>query len=125
MTLSVLNVILAIASSARKVGVWQSVGEITVPEQQSGLFKAAASSGIAFSGGGSRAFVASLGILSGLHRLGLIDNVDYLTGISGVCLLHLLFLFNLLLFITILDCSLLRVGLVGHNSLLVFSMECI
>jgi hypothetical protein len=39
--------------------------------------------GIGFSGGGSRAFTTAIGYLSGLDKLGLIDNVRYIGGISG------------------------------------------
>lgn len=38
---------------------------------------------IAFSGGGSRSFAASAGYLAGLTKLGLMDNVRYIGGISG------------------------------------------
>lgn len=38
---------------------------------------------IAFTGGGSRAYVASIGILAGLQQLDLLKNVRYVGGISG------------------------------------------
>lgn len=41
------------------------------------------SSGIAFSGGGARAFVSAMGQLAALRELGLLKNVRYISGISG------------------------------------------
>ena len=41
------------------------------------------SSAILFSGGGSRSFTASIGQLSALTELGLIDKIGYIAGISG------------------------------------------
>eukprot|EP00966_Prymnesium_polylepis_P025825 595345-Prymnesium_polylepis.1 len=41
------------------------------------------STGLAFSGGGSRAMVAGLSQLAALHQLGLLEHVTYITGISG------------------------------------------
>ncbi|GMH58048.1 hypothetical protein TrLO_g15928 [Triparma laevis f. longispina] len=40
-------------------------------------------SGIAYSGGGSRAYVCAVGYTSGLLKLGLLKNVKYVGGISG------------------------------------------
>ena len=42
-----------------------------------------APTGVAFSGGGSRAYVAALGQLQALSEAGLIDNVDHVAGVSG------------------------------------------
>lgn len=39
--------------------------------------------GVAFSGGGSRAYVAALGQLQAMRELGLLDGVDHLAGVSG------------------------------------------
>ncbi|KAK3281430.1 hypothetical protein CYMTET_10780 [Cymbomonas tetramitiformis] len=39
--------------------------------------------GLAFSGGGSRSFIASLGYLRGLVDLGLLNKARYITGVSG------------------------------------------
>jgi len=39
--------------------------------------------GIAFTGGGSRSYQASVGYLAALHELGLMDKVRYVSGISG------------------------------------------
>ena len=36
-----------------------------------------------FLGGGSRSYVASIGYLGALHELGLMEDVRYITGISG------------------------------------------
>ena len=41
------------------------------------------STAIAFSGGGARAFTNAIGILAGLHKLGLIRNIRYIGGVSG------------------------------------------
>jgi len=38
---------------------------------------------IAFSGGGSRSYAATMGYLAGLNELGLMENVRYISGISG------------------------------------------
>lgn len=39
--------------------------------------------GICFSGGGTRSCAATIGYLRGLRRLGLLSNIDYITGVSG------------------------------------------
>jgi hypothetical protein len=41
------------------------------------------STAISFSGGGSRSFVSAMGQLAALTQLGLIENIQYVTGISG------------------------------------------
>ena len=38
---------------------------------------------VAFSGGGTRSYLCSLGYLRGLHDLGLMQNVRYMSGVSG------------------------------------------
>ena len=44
---------------------------------------ARANTGIAFTGGGSRSYIAATGYLAALTELGLMDNVRYISGISG------------------------------------------
>ena len=39
--------------------------------------------GICFSGGGTRSCAASFGYLRGLRRLGILSSIDYITGVSG------------------------------------------
>jgi hypothetical protein len=61
---------------------WQSSGFLDqqdFPEQESIRFKTA----IGFSGGGTRAFAAAFGALSGLHILKLVENIQYIGGVSG------------------------------------------
>lgn len=53
------------------------------PEASLSVLQAKPNVGIAVSGGGARAFAASLGYLSALNQLGLLKNVKYLSGISG------------------------------------------
>jgi len=65
-----------------KVSAYQSGEEITLPEEKF-FDKSRRNTGISFSGGGGRAYIAALGYLAALHSLNLIQNVDYITGISG------------------------------------------
>ena len=51
------------------------------PERE--LLKDKPNTAIAFSGGGSRSFVASFGALAALTQLGLMEKVRYIAGISG------------------------------------------
>ena len=61
---------------------WQPVGDSpSYPEVP--LLRARSNSGIAFSGGGTRAYTAALGQLAALHQLGLLEELRYITGISG------------------------------------------
>ena len=65
--------------------VWQSLSafptQADFPEVE--LLKNKPNTAIGFTGGGSRAYVASIGILSGLNKLGLLNNIRYIGGISG------------------------------------------
>lgn len=73
------------AQSFLSARVWKSLSEYPdasdFPEQD--LLKHRPNTAIAFTGGGSRAYVASMGYLSGLKALGLLDKVRYIGGISG------------------------------------------
>lgn len=64
---------------------WQSLS--TYPDASDfpeiSLLKNKPNTAIAFTGGGSRAYVASIGILAGLYKLDLLKNVRYISGISG------------------------------------------
>ena len=53
------------------------------PEQSDPILLQKKNVGIAFSGGGTRTFLCSLGYLRGLHDLGLLKNVRYMSGVSG------------------------------------------
>jgi hypothetical protein len=53
------------------------------PELKVANVKSRPNTGIAFTGGGSRSFLASVGYLAGLNELGLIPNIRYISGISG------------------------------------------
>jgi hypothetical protein len=53
------------------------------PEESLPGVKSRPSAAIAFTGGGSRSYLASVGYLAGLHELGLIPGIRYMSGISG------------------------------------------
>jgi hypothetical protein len=76
----------AVASSASvlSANAWQSTGGIyNYPETAWPGFRKHKSTALVFSGGGSRSYICSLGILRALTDLGLMDSVQYITGISG------------------------------------------
>lgn len=64
---------------------WQSAKEYPEPSDfpEIPLLKDRPNTGIAFTGGGSRAYTAAMGYLAGLHKLDLLKNVRYVGGISG------------------------------------------
>lgn len=66
------------------VNSWQSTsnGAFTFPEESLPEVQAAASIGITFSGGGDRAYLASIGYLAAMHELGLLEDVKYMVGVS-------------------------------------------
>ena len=74
-------------ASALKINAWQSKNNYPVssdfPESTFSEVNSKPNTGIAFSGGGSRSFAASIGYLAGLNKLGLMGNVRYIAGISG------------------------------------------
>ena len=53
------------------------------PEQDDPMLQKKKNVGIAFSGGGTRSYLCSLGYLKGLHDLGLLKNARYISGVSG------------------------------------------
>ena len=53
------------------------------PEQDDPALRAKPPTAVAFSGGGTRSYLCSLGYLRGLHDLGLMQNVRYMSGVSG------------------------------------------
>ena len=67
------------------VRCWQSrPGAATAwPELSEPDIRARPNTGICFSGGGSRAYVAALGQLAALRELGLLEEVRYVAGVSG------------------------------------------
>ncbi|CAM9277883.1 unnamed protein product, partial [Ectocarpus fasciculatus] len=79
--------LLASTASAFDVKAWQSTRDsihtMTFPEDSYADISSKENIGISFSGGGDRAFTASIGYLAGIHELGLIDNVKYMVGVSG------------------------------------------
>ena len=77
---------------------WQSIlDNLTIPEHdylrriQDSIFKKKTKNGVekdfttalSFSGGGSRSYIASIGYLAALHELHLLDDIDYIVGVSG------------------------------------------
>eukprot|EP01031_Cornospumella_fuschlensis_P041033 gene41033-50056_t len=88
MLLAVLIVALATAfqgCQALSARAWQSLNKFPTagdfPETE--LLKDRPNTAIAFTGGGSRAYTASIGHLAALNQLGLLKNVRYIGGISG------------------------------------------
>ena len=66
------------------IKAWQQLSnaEPTIPEVAAKI-REVGFTGISFSGGGSRAYIAAIGYLSALHKLQLTDSIDYIAGISG------------------------------------------
>jgi hypothetical protein len=71
---------------------WQSTDHsgFTFPEDNLPEVQSAASIGITFSGGGDRAYLASIGYLAAMHELSLLDDVKYIVGVSVMMLWCLL-----------------------------------
>jgi hypothetical protein len=64
--------------------VWDGESEgFAYPEQAAGLVSRPALTGVCFSGGGNRAMVAAWGQLRGLVEAGWLDQVDYISCVSG------------------------------------------
>ena len=64
--------------------VWLTDGPKAVyPEQTPQLAIAPRSTGVCFSGGGTRSYAATVGQLRGLTAAGLIGQVGYLSAVSG------------------------------------------
>lgn len=83
LVLAVLSTVSAWESgtSYRHANAWNS--RDSFPEQNDGNLMSRPNTGIAFSGGGSRSYLAATGYLAGLTELGLMDKVRYISGISG------------------------------------------
>lgn len=66
---------------------WQSLGGNTqtlpYPEKTVPEVMARPNIGITLSGGGSRAFLASIGYLGAFHQLNIMEKVRYIVGVSG------------------------------------------
>jgi hypothetical protein len=79
--------LLAAPAYALDVKAWQNIGSsshgMDFPEESYADVMAKANVGISFSGGGDRAFTASIGYLGGIHEIGLMDNIKYMVGVSG------------------------------------------
>lgn len=76
---------LALTEAKLSVRSWQSLSDIPQASDfpEASLLKNKPNTAIAFTGGGSRAYVASMGILTALYELDLIKNIRYVAGISG------------------------------------------
>lgn len=72
-------------SGVLRARVWESSSpDFLYPEQEAGIVDPAKrKTGVAFSGGGNRAMVAAWGQLRGLVESGLIEDVDYISCVSG------------------------------------------
>ena len=69
-----------------QANVWQNPDPTAIPsypEQRDPLVSSKPNTAISFSGGGSRSYIATFGILAGLYELDLLKNVRYMGGISG------------------------------------------
>ena len=77
----VLATSLSVASASYQASAWNS--KDVFPEQNDAELMSRPNTGIAFTGGGSRSYLASTGYLAALTELGLMDNVRYISGISG------------------------------------------
>lgn len=69
------------AKAFQSKGVYPTQSDF--PEESLPTIKTRPSTAIAFTGGGSRSYLASIGYLSGLYELGLIPGIKYISGISG------------------------------------------
>ena len=66
------------------VRIWADEGPGRAPEQQPGVLRAPLpQTAVCFSGGGTRSMVATVGQLRGLAMLGLLDQVGYISCVSG------------------------------------------
>ena len=69
------------------VKAWQSTAEYPTatdfPEMQDETINQRPNVGIAFTGGGSRSYLASAGYMAALQELDLVKNIRYIAGISG------------------------------------------
>ena len=71
-------------SQVMKVRVWADEGPGRAPEQRTGVLTAPLPpTAVCFSGGGTRSMAATVGQLRGLAALGLIDQVGYISCVSG------------------------------------------
>lgn len=80
-----LAVLLADVSAVLNARAWKSNFDYPTaadyPETE--LLKSKPNTALAFSGGGSRAYIATMGYLAGIRDLDLLKNVRYIGGISG------------------------------------------
>ena len=74
------------SQSPVRVRVWADEGPGRAPEQRAGvLTEPLPQIAVCFSGGGTRSMVATVGQLRGLVALGLLDQVGYISCVSGSC----------------------------------------
>eukprot|EP01035_Chromulina_nebulosa_P019172 gene19172-25017_t len=92
----VLSLFSVVLSETINIKAWQSAG--TNPTQSDypevSYLSSKPNTAIAFSGGGARAYVGSIGYLAGLKKLDLIKNVRYIGGISGGAWAAMNFVYN-------------------------------
>ena len=81
----VLGILSICIEAAYNTQAWQSLSSYPTAEDfpELRLFEDKPNTEIAFTGGGSRAYVASLGYIAGLQKLDLLKKVRYIGGISG------------------------------------------
>lgn len=73
------------SSKGTTTRAWQKIEKdrFTFPEMDDPNLIAKPNTAVLFTGGGTRAMVAMLGQLQGLHQIGLLRNVRYISGMSG------------------------------------------
>lgn len=73
-----------VSSSHLNAFAWQSHSEYPIPADfpETEILRSRASNAVAFTGGGSRSYLASLGYLAALNELRL-SNIRYMSGVSG------------------------------------------
>lgn len=75
------------AEGVYRAYAWQSSGEFPspseFPESHDDSLSSRPSSAVAFTGGGSRSFISSLGYLGAFNQLALIPSIRYMLGVSG------------------------------------------
>jgi len=80
-----LAILASFGEAVYNAQVWQSLSKYTTDFEfpETSLLQSKPNTAIGFTGGGSRAYIAALGYLAGLHELDLLKNIRYIGGISG------------------------------------------
>ena len=72
------------SSRTPRAQVWQNAGTAYAwPEDDVEAVASKPSVGVAFSGGGTRSYAASVGVAQALEALGLLSKIKYMSGVSG------------------------------------------